>query len=195
LSTLLIVPGLRDHVDDHWQTLLGGKLMWSRPVRSVQPGGRHNLDLAARVQAIQDALESIQGRVTIVAHSAGALMLAHWAHWYQRVDIVGALLATPADLETPMPEGYPTLEALQKHSWLPVPRERLPFPTIVAASSNDPLAALPRVEELAGDWGSHVVRLGHVGHLNPASGFGEWPQAEELIARLERSSPLGALVP
>lgn len=190
MSTILIIPGLRDHVDEHWQTLLGGKLMWSRPVRSVTPRGRENLDLADRVAAIQAALESIQGRVTIVAHSAGVVMLAHWAQRYRRTGIVGALLATPADLETPMPEGYPTLSALQEHGWLPVPRERLPFPSIVAASSNDPLATLPRVEELAGDWGSHLVRVGHVGHLNPAWGFGEWPQAEELIARLDHASPL-----
>ena len=26
--------------------------------------------------------------------------------------------------------------------------------------------------------------LGAVGHLNPASGYGEWPQAVELIAEL-----------
>jgi serine hydrolase len=191
LSTVLIVPGLRDRTDKHWQPLLGTKLMWSRPVRSVAPGGRENLDLAGRVEAIQDALESIEGRVTIVAHSAGVLMLAHWAQLYRRADVVGALLATPADLETPMPEGYPTLAALQKHGWLPMPRTRLPFPSIVAASNNDPLASLPRVEKLARDWGSELVRLGDVGHLNPASGFGEWPLAEELIARLDRNSPLG----
>jgi serine hydrolase len=189
LSTVLIVPGLRDRADNHWQPLLGMKLMWSRPVRSVAPGGRENLELAARVAAIQAALESIEGRVTIVAHSAGVLMLAHWAQLHRRADIVGALLATPADLETPMPEGYPTLAALQKHGWLPVPRKRLPFPSIVAASNNDPLATLPRVEKLARDWGSELVRLGDVGHLNPASGFGEWPLAEQLIARLDSVQP------
>jgi predicted alpha/beta hydrolase family esterase len=187
LSTLLLVPGLRDRTDKHWQPLLGMKLMWSRPVRSVPPAGRENIDLAARVAAIQDALESIQGEVTIVAHSAGVLMLAHWAQQYRRANIVGALLAAPADLETPMPEGYPTLAALQRNGWLPVPRKRLPFPSIVAASSNDPLASLTRVEKLARDWGSELVQLGDVGHLNPASGFGEWPMAEELVARLDRS--------
>jgi predicted alpha/beta hydrolase family esterase len=86
-----------------------------------------------------------------------------------------------------MPEGYPTLAALQRNGWLPVPRKRLPFPSIVAASSNDPLASLIRVEKLARDWGSELVQLGDVGHLNPASGFGEWPMAEELVARLDRS--------
>ena len=191
MSTLLLVPGLRDRTDKHWQPLLGMKLMWSRPVRSVPPAGRENIDLAARVAAIQDALESIQGEVTIVAHSAGVLMLAHWARQYRRADIVGALLATPADLETPMPAGYPTLAALQKNGWLPVPRQLLPFPTIVAASSNDPLASLVRVEKLASDWGSDLIQVGRVGHLNPAWGFGEWPLAELLIARLDRNSPLG----
>jgi predicted alpha/beta hydrolase family esterase len=189
LSTILIVPGLRDRTDNHWQPLLAMKLMRSRPVRSVPPGGRENLDLAARVQAIQDALELIQGEVTIVAHSAGVLMLAHWAQQYRRANIVGALLATPADLETPMPAGYPTLGALQRNGWLPVPRRRLPFPSIVAASNDDPLASLTRVERLARDWGSGLVQLGDVGHLNPRSGFGEWPMGEELIALLDRNQP------
>ena len=31
-----------------------------------------------------------------------------------------------------------------------------------------------------------VVDLGEVGHLNPASGFGHWPQAEALILELDR---------
>ena len=39
--------------------------------------------------------------------------------------------------------------------------------------------------ELARGWGSRLVDLGEVGHLNPASGFGDWPMAETLIAELE----------
>jgi uncharacterized protein len=42
---------------------------------------------------------------------------------------------------------------------------------------------------LARDWGSRLVDLGEVGHLNPASGFGEWPMAESLIAELEAGRP------
>ena len=38
--------------------------------------------------------------------------------------------------------------------------------------------------ELAEAWGSKRVDLGAVGHLNPASGYGEWPRAEALIAEL-----------
>jgi predicted alpha/beta hydrolase family esterase len=39
---------------------------------------------------------------------------------------------------------------------------------------------------MAQDWGSRLVDVGAVGHLNPAAGFGEWPQAEELVATLLR---------
>ena len=83
-----------------------------------------------------------------------------------------------------MPEGYPTMEALRAGGWLPVPRARLPFPSIVATSRNDPLGRFERVAALARDWGSAYVDLGNVGHLNPASGYGDWPQAEDFIAQL-----------
>jgi predicted alpha/beta hydrolase family esterase len=111
-------------------------------------------------------------------------MLAHWAQQYQR-PLKGALLAAPPDFETPLPAGYPTLDVLQAHGWLPVPRTRLPFPSLVAASTNDPLARLERAETMARDWGSTLVNVGAVGHLNPASGYGAWPEAEKLIQRLD----------
>ncbi|WP_205169952.1 alpha/beta hydrolase, partial [Burkholderia sp. LMG 13014] len=68
--------------------------------------------------------------------------------------------------------------------WTPLPTERLPFPSIVAASRNDPLARFERVEALAAGWGSQLVDLGEVGHLNPASGYGEWRDAERLIGEV-----------
>ena len=41
-----------------------------------------------------------------------------------------------------------------------------------------------RVAALARNWGSELADLGRVGHLNPASGFGDWAGADEFIARL-----------
>jgi serine hydrolase len=183
--TVLIVPGLRDHVAEHWQTLLAARLP---RVRSVPPMGREDLDCAARVEAIDRELAAIEGPVIVVAHSGGVIMVAHWARKHRR-PIHGALLATPPDFEQPMPEGYPTMDALAASGWLPVPRDPLPFPSIVAASRNDPLGRFERVAELAHAWGSRIVDLGKVGHLNPASGFGEWPQAEEFIRELSMTDP------
>ena len=184
--TVLIVPGLRDHVPDHWQTLLAARLP---KVRSVPPLEHDTLSCAARVAAIEHALAAIEGPVVIVAHSAGAMMVAHWAQRATR-EIRGALLAAPADVETPMPAGYPTRDQLKANGWLPIPLTRLPFASIVAASSNDALTTLARARAFAEAWGSRFVELGAVGHLNPASGFGAWPQAEAFISELGRMDPL-----
>lgn len=182
-TTVLIVPGLRDHVPEHWQTLLAARLP---RVRTVSPLEHDRLSRAARVDALDRALSEIEGPVVLVAHSAGVMMVAHWAR-LSRPDrpIKGALLATPADVESPFPAGYPTTDALDEHGWLPIPRSPLPFPSLLAASRNDPLCAFARAQALAQDWGSELVDIGAVGHLNPAAGFGEWPQALELIGRLD----------
>lgn len=178
--TVLIVPGLRDHVAEHWQTLLAVRLP---NCHTVPPLETDKLSLDARVAAIQHALDAIEGPVVLVAHSAGVLMTVHWAARHSR-PILGALLATPPDLNSPWPAQYPSPEVLQENGWSPLPAGPLPFPSIVAASSNDHLASLEAVREMAREWGGALVELGAVGHLNPAAGYGEWPQAEELIQAL-----------
>jgi predicted alpha/beta hydrolase family esterase len=185
-ATILVVPGLRDHVAQHWQTLLAARLQDARrPVRSVTPMGRDDLSCARRVESIEREARAVAGPLLIVAHSGGCIAVAHWAGRTRRA-VQAALLATPPDFETPMPEGYPNREALSAGGWLPVPRERLPFRSIVAASRDDPLSSYDRVLGLAAAWGSQCVDLGPVGHLNPASGHGEWPGADALIEALSR---------
>ena len=180
MTTVLIVPGLRDHVEQHWQTLLAERLP---KARSVEPMGREDLDCGKRVEALERVAASIDGPIVIVAHSGGCLTVAHWARRTTR-EVHGALLATPPDFERPMPQGYPSIDALAEGGWLPMPRGRLPFRSVVASSRNDPLASPERVAQLARDWGSAQVDLGEVGHLNPASGYGDWPAADEWIAWL-----------
>jgi predicted alpha/beta hydrolase family esterase len=182
--TVLIVPGLRDHVAQHWQTLLEARLRAAgRSVASVPPMGRVDLSCTKRVAAIERAAQAVEGPLVIVAHSGGVIMLVHWALCTQR-PVLGALLATPPDFEQALPGGYPTLHELHAGGWLPVPRRALPFASIVAASRNDPLGDVERIAALAEAWGSRLVDLGEVGHLNPASGYGEWRRAEAFIDEL-----------
>ena len=176
-ATILIVPGLRGHVAEHWQTLLANRL---QKVRTVPPMGRDNIDCGARCAAIERAVQAIKGDIILVAHSGGAISVAHWALTTRR-PVRAALLATPPDFETPMPDGYPTMAELEHAGWLPIPWDPLPFPSVVAASRDDHLARFERVEEMAADWGSDLVDLGAVGHLNPESGFGEWTMAVQLV--------------
>jgi predicted alpha/beta hydrolase family esterase len=108
-ATVLIVPGLREQVEQHWQTLLANEL---HDARSVPPMGREDLNCARRVHGIEAAVSNIKGPLVLVAHSGGCIMLAHWAkHTGHGQRVQGALLATPPDFESPMPEGYPSIKA------------------------------------------------------------------------------------
>lgn len=182
--TVVIVPGLRDHVAEHWQTLLQASLPRAR---TVPPLTRDKMSCRARVQMLDSVLAEVSGPVVLVAHSAGVMITVHWAAQHRR-PIECAVLATPADLEEPLPKGYPDMATITANGWLPLPRQRLPFAAIVGGSRNDPLARWDRVSAMAGDWGCELVDLGHVGHLNPAAGFGPWPQATELIGQALRHS-------
>ena len=78
--TVVIVPGLRDHVAQHWQTLLLQKLQQqNQSVYAVEPLGRENLSCAERVQALEAAVQRIDGPIILVAHSGGVISVAHWA--------------------------------------------------------------------------------------------------------------------
>ena len=178
--TVLFVPGLRDHVEDHWQTHAARAFAGAA---TVAPLVEQRLSRAARVAALDAALQAIAGEVVIAAHSAGCLMVAQWAMAPTR-PIRAALLATPADVENPLPAGYPTLTELEQGGWLPMARQPLPFPTTVVASRNDPLASFDRVAGMADDWGAALHDAGAVGHLNPPAGFGRCAAGEALIAGL-----------
>ncbi|HET7098424.1 MAG TPA: alpha/beta fold hydrolase [Casimicrobiaceae bacterium] len=184
--TIVIVPGLRDHMPEHWQTLLEKKL--SR-VACVPRRTHDKLSCAMWIADLDRTLGGVAGPVVLVAHSAGCMIAVHWAREHKR-PIQGALLAAPPDFESPLPEGYPAQQVLRDNGWIPTPRSPLPFPSIVAASTNDPLGRFERVAELAAAWESRLVDVGAVGHLNPASGYREWPRALDLIGELGGSSAL-----
>ena len=188
-ATVVLVPGLRGPVQDHWQTRLAATLP---NVRTVPPLGRNEPSLDARVAQLDRVVEDVAGPVVLVGHSAGALVVVHWAAAKRTGSpVVGALLATPPVFAEELPPQYPSIDRLRGEGWLPIPRSPLPFPSIVAASSDDPLGNPVRLRSLAASWGSKWLDLGAVGHLNPESGYGDWPQAVDLIGQL-CGSPVAA---
>jgi uncharacterized protein len=190
-ATVVLVPGLRGHVEDHWQTRLAARLpgAWCVP-----PLGRNELSLAVRIRLLDHIVEDVDGPVVLVAHSAGVLVTVHWAATYTGTKVVGALLATPPAFAAPLPPEYPSIAELRNHGWLPIPRRPLPFASILATSTDDALGNPVRLRAMANAWGSREHSLGAVGHLNPASGFGEWPEAMSLIEELKAGIP-SELVP
>ncbi|MDE2429813.1 MAG: serine hydrolase family protein, partial [Burkholderiales bacterium] len=64
------------------------------------------------------------------------------------------------------------------------PLKRLPFASIVVASSDDKYIESSRAQQYAEAWGSRFVLLQNAGHINASSGFGAWPEGYALLDSL-----------
>ena len=69
-----------------------------------------------------------------------------------------------------------------------MPTSRLPFPSIVIASRDDPYVDFRRARALANSWGSRFADAGAVGHINTASNLGDWPFGKALLDGLALAS-------
>lgn len=158
---LLIVPGLHGSGPDHWQTWLQAQRADAVRIR-VEDWGHADLDRWA--SAIDDTLQRHPADAWIaVAHSFGCLALAHHARRGGR-GVSGALLVAPA-----APERFSVDEGALSHA--------LPFASTLVVSANDPWMSHADALYFGRRWGSEVVELGEAGHVNPATGYGPWPDA------------------
>jgi predicted alpha/beta hydrolase family esterase len=182
--TTLILPGLFDSGPEHWQS------HWER----IDPECRRvvQADWAAPrcadwVATLDVAVAALDDRALLVAHSSACAMVAHWAGVATPSTLArvrGALLVAPSD-----PEGlaYPAGPT----GFGPVPLEPLPFPSIVVASSDDEHVTLDRARRYADAWGSRFVDAGPLGHINGASGLGDWPAGRALLDALRGGGASG----
>lgn len=175
--TLVIVPGLGDSGPEHWQTRWTGKFGAVR-VRQDDPEAPTPGAWAARLGQV---IEATPGDLVLVGHSCGVLTIVHWAGLYGGHERVrGALLVSPTDAEQgDMAELAPAVLALA-----PVPLLPLPFPALVVASANDPYVSPERAQAFADAWEAEFVTAGEAGHLNVASGHGEWEEGEVLLSEV-----------
>lgn len=171
MAEILIVPGLRNSGAAHWQTWFGEQLPNTRRVEQNDWG---KADLSVWAARVRDAIDAASEPVWIVAHSFGCLASVT-AAFVRQEKIRGALLVAPAD---PHRFGEPT--ALLE--------ERLTFPSLVVASSNDPWVKDSIARQWADIWGSDFLNIGDAGHINVDSGHGPWPQGLQLFKELQTGS-------
>ena len=172
---VLVVPGYTGSGPEHWQSL------WERAHPEYRRVTQRDWDTPHReewVTTLGQAVDAAGPAAVLVAHSLGCLVVAHLAA-RRTCGIAGALLVAPADVERP-----DTPAALR--DFAPVPLARLPFPSVVVASQDDPYVSFERAREFAAAWGSGFVDAGRAGHINTAAGFGPWPGGEALLAGLLR---------
>jgi hypothetical protein len=172
-AAVLIVPGWGDSGPEHWQSL------WEKANpdfrRVVQRDWVYPV-CAEWVETLTGEIRAAGRPVVLVAHSLGCIAVAHGAR-AGALPVHGALLVAPPDVEHP---DFPPVS----EGFAPVPRERLPFPSIVVASRNDQFAEFERTRTLAAAWGGRLVDAGTSGHLNADAGLGPWPLGERLLAEL-----------
>jgi uncharacterized protein len=172
---VLVVPGLGGSGPEHWQT--AWERCFPRHVRVEQQDWEHP-DLATWLAVFERAVAAAGEPVAVAAHSLGCALLAHAARRSPALPVRAALLVAPADVDSPahMPP--------ETRSFAPMPLARLPFPATVIASRDDPYVTLERARAFAAAWAATFVDAGARGHLNAASGLGDWPEGHAQLTAL-----------
>lgn len=179
---ILIVPGLGGSGPEHWQSLWQSRL--SNATR-VEQADWDRPDRGGWIAALDSEIAAVSAPPVLVAHSLSCALVACWAAAHRR-KIHGALLVGPADVDS---DKHTPPEA---HVFRPMPMVRLPFPTIVVASRDDPYVAFDRAQAFAQAWGAELVDAGAAGHINTSAGYGEWPAGEDLLQRLQQAKVVAA---
>jgi predicted alpha/beta hydrolase family esterase len=169
-TTVLLLPGLYNSGDKHWQTHWENTFQdfhrvqqteWERPICDDW------------VETLESAVASTDGDVVLVAHSLACTLVGKWAERYPR-PIRGAFLVSPSDTEA---DSYPS----GTKGFIPMPLGRLPFPSRVVASRDDPYVSIERATTFANAWGSQLAILEGLGHIGSDSDLQMWPQGLALL--------------
>jgi divinyl chlorophyllide a 8-vinyl-reductase len=186
--TAFLLPGLHNSGPDHWQSV------WERTDPTCQRLVQADWatprcsDWAAVLDA---AVVAHDGPVVLVAHSSSNITVAAWARSASPAALAkvrGALLVAPSDPDGP---AYPAGPS----GFSPVPLQRLPFRSIVVASTNDEYCTIETARAYAAAWGSEFVDVGARGHINGDSGLGDWPDGRALLAQLRAEPSAAAAAP
>lgn len=174
---VLILPGLDNSGPGHWQTIWEQTRgdcqrvqfgLWDRPHRNTW------------VNKLNHAIRAADRPVVLAAHSLGCLAVAWWARLERPGadgKVLGALLVAPPAVDHRVADS-------RVATFAPTPREPLPFPAILVGSHDDGYMRLGEARRLARQWGASFADAGRSGHINAASGLGEWQFGQFLLGQL-----------
>lgn len=174
-ADILILPGLGNSGPGHWQ------LRWAERMSTaaiVEQAEWDEPDPDDWTDTIVKAVELAERPVVLVAHSLACIALVQAASRFDAGKVKGAFLVSPPDIE-----GNPAAPA-EAQAFGTVPREPLPFPSLLVISDTDPYCTLESAADFAGAWGSDFHQAGDAGHINVASGHGPWPEGLLMFTRL-----------
>ncbi len=172
---LLIIPGLGDSGEKHWQSFWLQKFPNSTKV--IQDNW-NKPQLDEWLARLDENIQQINEPTILIAHSLAVSLVMHWVSKNNNPNIIGALLVAPADVNSPAH----TPDFLRHFS--PIPIQPVPFPTVVIGTENDTYISLERAKELAAYWGSDFINIGLKGHINSDSDLEYWEEGQLFLQQL-----------
>jgi uncharacterized protein len=174
-ATMLILPGLGNSGEKHWQTV------WEQMNPSFIRVNQADWETPVCedwIKVIDDKIQAIgHENIILIGHSLACSTIGYWAKKY-KTKIKGALLVAPSDTEA---DSYP----IGTNGFMPMPTEKLPFKTITVTSDNDFYVSLERAKFFAENWRSKLVVVNNLGHINGDSNLGAWQFGLELLKELD----------
>lgn len=172
MRPVLLVPGIGNSGPDHWQSLWQTEHSdvsrviqrdWNQPVREEW------------VETLDHAVRQAAASPILVAHSLGCLTVAHWAARSDRPCFAVLLVAVP----DPSGPAFPK-EAI---GFAKVPLALREYRVTVVSSDDDSYATTTFTEGQVAAWGTEHIRLNRRGHINAASGLGDWVEGWAIVNR------------
>lgn len=168
---LIYVAGIGNSGEDHWQ----------RKWYQRTPGGiwveHESWDRPTREEWVRDVAEAVDRSdegVVIVAHSLGCLAVLEWARQLASPKVAGVFLVSIPD---PAGPEFPA----EARGFSELRLERVPVPTVVVSSRNDPYGSSAFHAAVSLAAGAELVDVGERGHINAASDLGDWDEGWAIL--------------
>jgi predicted alpha/beta hydrolase family esterase len=169
--SLVFLAGIENSPESHWQRHWQRLFDFSISIEH-QNWDAPNADIWVR--ELDQQLRVIKKAKLIIGHSLGCLLLSQWIRAYSSPTVVGAFLVALPD-----PSGA---EFPRQVTHFDQPASgRLPFPSLLVASEDDPYSTMAYSKSVAAGWGSKFVNVGPKGHINAQSQLGNWDEGIDLI--------------
>ncbi|HEY2642120.1 MAG TPA: alpha/beta hydrolase [Galbitalea sp.] len=169
----IYIAGIGNSGADHWQR------RWHERTPGATWVEHESWDRPSRQEWVRDIAQAIDRSsdgVIIVAHSLGCLAALEWARQLGSPKLAGAFLVSVPD---PAGPEFPA----EARGFSDLRLAVVQIPTIVVSSSNDPYGSSAFHASVGTAIGAELVDVGERGHINTASGLGDWDEGWAILER------------